>query len=29
MIDAVCKVISGFIDGRLIIERLYDAGLLK
>ena len=28
-IDAACEVIGGVIGGRLIIERLYDAGLLK
>ena len=28
-IDAACKVIGDVIGGRLIIERLYDAGLLK
>ena len=28
-IDAACKAIGGVVGGRLIIERLYDAGLLK
>ena len=28
-IDAACKAIGEVIGGRLIIERLYDAGLLK
>ena len=28
-IDAACKEIGDVIGGRLIIERLYDAGLLK
>ena len=28
-IDAACKAIDGVIGSRLIIERLYDAGLLK
>ena len=28
-IDAACKAIDGVIGARLIIERLYDAGLLK
>lgn len=28
-IDAACEAIGGVISGRLIIERLYDAGLLK
>ena len=28
-IDAACEVIGDVIGGRLIIERLYDAGILK
>ena len=28
-IDAACKAIDGVIGDRLIIERLYDAGILK
>ena len=28
-IDAACEAIGGVIGGRLIIERLYDAGMLK
>ena len=28
-IDAVCEVIGDVIGGRLIIERLYDTGILK
>lgn len=28
-IDSACEAIGGVIGGRLIIERLYDAGLLK
>ena len=28
-IDAACKAIDGVIGDRLIIERLYDAGVLK
>lgn len=28
-IDAACEAIGGVIGGRLVVERLYDAGLLK
>ena len=28
-IDAACEVIGDVIGGRLVVERLYDAGLLK
>ena len=29
VIDAACKTIGDVIGGRLVVERLYDAGLLK